>query len=243
MINPPIKKIEYLNAICPLRFALCSLSICFICSIALKMALNVILTPDQVVEIIGKNFSVLRSDGRMDNVGWSVYKCTAKYRGEPEDNYEVTVIKRERGISGSQKIVTLGMLKSWNPSLPPYSECKVNAPAYKYKEVLTIPQLTKYLGKSAFSVQRTDGTLEKNCWTAMHCYQMDSRDCEDYYVVTMINFASYTTKVVTLRELKTWNQFPIIPVPSQEIRQNFNAQMTDIAKEFKAEMSAKLSKK
>ena len=224
-------------------FAVCSLFALYFHLSSIKLALNVILTPDQVMEIIGKNFSVLRSDGRMDNVGWSVYKCTTKYRGEPEDNYEVTVIKRERGISGSQKIVTLGMLKSWNPSPPPYSECKVNAPAYKYKEVLTIPQLTQYLRKSAFSVQRTDGTLDKDCWTAMHCYQMDAQDCEDYYVVTMFNFASYTTKVVTLRELKTWNQIPVIPVPPQEIRRNFNAQMTDIAKEFKAEMRVKLSEK
>jgi hypothetical protein len=212
--------------------------------LSFKMAYNgVILTPEQVVEMIGENFSVMRSDGRLDNSGWCVVQCFMKFRESNEDEYEVTVIKRERGIAVSKKIVTLGMLKKWNPMLPVYSECKVNAPVYKYKEVMTIPQLTQYLGKSAFSVQRSDGTIEKNCWVAMNCYQLDPRDCEDYYIITMFNFTSKTCKVVTLRDLKTWNQIPVVPVLPHERRPDFYTQMTDIAKEFKAEMHTKLSTK
>ena len=211
--------------------------------LSFKMAYNgVILTPEQVVEMIGENFSVMRSDGRLDNSGWRVAQCLMKYRENDEDKYEITVIKHDRGTTVS-KIVSFGMLKKWNPILPAYSECEVNVPVYKYKEVLTIPQLTQYLGKSAFSVQRSDGTIEKNCWVAMHCYQLDPRDCEDYYIVTMFNFTSKTCKVVTLRDLKTWNQISVVPVLPHERRPDFYIQMTDIAKEFKAEMHTKLSTK
>jgi hypothetical protein len=192
-----------------------------------------ILTPEQVTEKIGKNFNVLRSDGKMDNIGWIVEQCLKKHCKHSEDEYEVTVIKLERKIPIVKKLITLGQLKKWN------------TPAFSFKEVLTVEQLTKYLGKRALSVCRSNGTIEKNCWTATHCFQLHPQDCEDYFVVAIFKKTEATCnwKVVTLRELKAWNEFPMIPVLPHEKRPDFYSQMQEVALQFSKEMREKYSTK
>ena len=188
-----------------------------------------VLTPEQVTEKIGKNFSVLRSDGKLDNVGWIVDKCLRKEPRHTEDEYEVTVIKIEKGNPIIQKVVPFGTLKNWNKFRP-----------HNFKEIMTAEQLSKYLGKSMFTTHRSNGDIEENCWIVEHCYQLHPQDSEDNFVITLYKSMgeTCTIKITTLRELKTWNNFPTSPI-IQEKRREFNAQLHEVHQQFSKEMREK----
>jgi hypothetical protein len=188
-----------------------------------------ILTPAQVLEKIGKDFSVLRSDGKMDNVGWIVDKCLKKHTKHTENEYEVIVIKRERGIPITMKTIPLGLLKEWN----------TRAPVNKFKEIMNANQLIKYFGRNFLNLQRSTGEIEKDCWTALHCYQLDPRDSEDYFAVALIKYTAehlMILKIVTLRQLKIWNRFPVIPSITQKMRPDFNDQLNELKTQVSKEI-------
>ena len=157
-----------------------------------------ILTPENVIFRIGKDFKVLRSDGKMDS-GWIVKKCIKLVpHHQHEDEFMVTVAKEVKGQSMT-KTISLGNLKKWNDRMD-----------FHPKEVMSGSSLSRHLGRTTFKVLRSSGKMEDS-WMVQTCLRFSEHDTEDDFMVLMIHVDAsrkYEKKAVSLRALKIWNGFP-----------------------------------
>jgi len=155
-----------------------------------------IITPENVIAKIGKDFKVLRSDGKMDS-GWIVEKCLKLVpHHQHEDEFMVTVVKRVKGQAPLTKTISLGNLKIWNDQID-----------IRPKEMMSASALSRYLGKTSFNVLRSSGKVE-TCWMIQTCLRFSEQDNEDDFIVLLVKVDSsraYERKAISLRALKTWN--------------------------------------
>jgi hypothetical protein len=177
-----------------------------------------ILTPENVIFRIGKDFKVLRSDGKMDS-GWIVEKCLklVPYH-QHEDEFMVTVVKRVKGQSPLTKTISLGNLKTWNDRMD-----------FHPKEMLSASALSRYLGKTSFNVLRSSGKME-SCWMVQTCLRFSEHDNEDDLIVLLVKVdasRTYDRKAVSLRSLKTWNGIQPFTSSARERSPAYMKRITD----------------
>ena len=177
-----------------------------------------ILTPENVIFRIGKDFKVLRSDGKMDS-GWIVEKCIKLVpHHQHEDEFMVTVVKRVKGQPPITKTISLGNLKKWNDRMD-----------FHPKEVMSAGSLSRYLGRTTFKVLRSSGKMEDS-WMVQTCLRFSEHDNEDDFIVLMehVNASrKYETKAVSLRTLKIWNGFPPLLSHARERSPAYMQRITD----------------
>ena len=154
-----------------------------------------ILTPENVIFRIGKDFKVLRSDGKMDS-GWIVKKCIKLVpHHQHEDEFMVTVAKEVKGQSMT-KTISLGNLKKWNDRMDLHP-----------KVIMSASALSRYLGRTKFKVLRSSGKMEDS-WMVQTCLRFSEHDNEDDLIILMVHIDAsrkYEKKAVSLRALKIWN--------------------------------------
>jgi hypothetical protein len=155
-----------------------------------------ILTPENVIAKIGKDFKVLRSDGKMDS-GWIVEKCLKLVpHHQHEDEFMVTVVKQVKGQAPLTKTISLGNLKIWNDRID-----------LRPKVMMSASALSRYLGKTSFNVLRSSGKMESG-WMIRTCLRFSEQDNEDDLIVLLVKVdasRTYERKAISLRALKTWN--------------------------------------